>query len=154
MLLGVVFLLVLATVPLARGRLSALGDLPLRVPGLAVAGILAQVLIVSVMPRGLGWVADVVHLGSYALLGACAWANRRVPGVRLIAVGGLLNVVAIAANGGVMPADPSLIVHAPQAGGHGFVKSGVGAPPRPAFPGGPFAPPRGRPPAHRDSGGG
>src|SRR3954447_397460 len=142
MLLGVVFLLILATVPLARGRLSALGELQLRMPGLAVAGILAQVLIVSVVPEGLGWVADVVHLGSYALLGACAWLNRRIPGVPLIAVGGLLSVVAIAANGGVMPADPSLIVHAAQAGGHGFVNSGVVEHPRLAFLGDIFATPR------------
>jgi hypothetical protein len=148
MLLGVVFLLILATVPLARGRLSALGDLQLRMPGLAVAGILAQVVIVSVVPRGLGWASDVIHLGSYALLGACAWLNRRIPGVPLVAVGGLLNVIVIAANGGVMPADPALIVHAAQAGGDGFVNSGVVAHPRLAFLGDQFATPRSWPMAN------
>ena len=148
MLLGVVFLAILATVPLARGRLSALGDLQIRMPGLAVAGILAQVLIVSIVPQGLGWAADVIHLGSYALLGACAWLNRRIPGVPFIALGGLLNVIAIAANGGVMPADPSLIVHASQAGGHGFVNSGVVAHPHLAFLGDQFATPRSWPMAN------
>jgi Family of unknown function (DUF5317) len=142
MLLGVVFFLCLATVPLAGGRLSALGDLRLRMPGLAFAGILAQVLIVSVVPQGLGAVADWVHLLSYGLLGACAWVNRRVPGVPLIALGGLLNVIVIAVNGGVMPADPSLIVHAAQAGGHGFVNSGVVQHPHLAFLGDNYATPR------------
>jgi hypothetical protein len=142
MLLGVIFIAVLLSVPLARGRLSALGDLSLRLPGLAVAGILAQVLIVSVIPEGLGAAADWLHLLSYALLGACAWANRRVPGVPLVALGGLLNAIAITANGGVMPADPDLIVHAAQAGGHGFVNSGVVEHPRLLFLGDIFATPR------------
>jgi Family of unknown function (DUF5317) len=142
MLLGVVFILVLLSVPLARGRLSALGDLRLRMPGLAVAGILAQVLIVSVAPSGLGGVQKGVHLLSYALLGACAWANRRVPGVPLIALGGLSNVIAIAANGGVMPLDPALVVHTVQEGGHGFVNSGVVQHPRLLFLGDIFATPR------------
>jgi Family of unknown function (DUF5317) len=142
MLLGVVFLFCLVTVPLAGGRLSALGDLRLQMPGLAFAGIVAQVLIVSVVPHGLGALADWVHLLSYALLGACAWVNRRVPGVPLIALGGLLNVIVIAANGGVMPADPSLIVHAAQAGGDGFVNSGVVHHPHLAFLGDNYATPR------------
>jgi hypothetical protein len=142
MLLGVVFLLILATVPLARGRLSAVGELQLRMPGLAFAGILAQVVIVSIVPEGLGGLHQVVHLGSYSLLGACAWVNRRIPGIPFIALGGLLNVIVIAANGGVMPADPSLIVHAAQAGGHGFVNSGVVEHPRLLFLGDVFATPR------------
>jgi hypothetical protein len=142
MLLGVVFLVVLVSVPLARGRLSALGDLQLRMPGLAVAGIVAQVVIVSIVPEGLGGVHQAVHLLSYALLGACAWANRRIPGVPFIALGGLLNVIAIAANGGVMPLDPALVVHATQEGGHGFVNSGVVEHPRLLFLGDIFATPR------------
>jgi hypothetical protein len=142
MLLGVVFIAILLTVPLARGRLSAIGDLPLRMPGLAVAGILAQVVIVSIVPEGLGGVHQVVHLLSYALLGACAWLNRRIPGVLLIALGGLLNVIAIAANGGVMPLDPALVVHSTQEGGQGFVNSGVVEHPRLLFLGDIFATPR------------
>jgi Family of unknown function (DUF5317) len=142
MLLGVIFIAVLLTVPLAGGRLSALGDLRLRMPGLAVAGILAQVLIVSVVPEGLGSAAHWLHLVSYALLGGCAWVNRRIPGVPLVALGGLLNAIAITANGGVMPADPDLIVHAAQAGGHGFVNSGVVEHPRLLFLGDIFATPR------------
>jgi hypothetical protein len=142
MLLGVIFIAVLLTVPLARGRLSALGDLELRMPGLAFAGILAQVLIVSIVPEGLGAAAHWLHLLSYALLGACAWANRRIPGVPLIMLGGVLNVIAITANGGVMPLDPGLVVHASQEGGHGFVNSGVVSHPHLLFLGDIFATPR------------
>jgi hypothetical protein len=142
MLLGVVFILCLLTVPLARGRLSALGELQLRRPGLAVAGILSQVVIVSIAPKGLAGLQEAVHLVSYALLGACAWSNRRIPGVPLVALGGLLNLIAIAANGGVMPMDPALVVHAVQAGGHGFVNSGVVEHPRLLFLGDVFATPR------------
>jgi hypothetical protein len=142
MLLGVLFLIVVASVPLARGRLSALGDLRLRHPELACAGIVLQVVIVSLLPSGSQVLHEGVHLLSYALLGACAWANRRVPGVWLVALGGLLNFVAIVANGGVMPADPDLVVNAAQRGGHGFVNSGVVADPRLSFLGDIFATPR------------
>jgi Family of unknown function (DUF5317) len=148
MLLGAVFIALLLTVPLARGRLSALADLQLRAPGLAVAGILLQVVIISIVPEGLGALHAIVHGVSYALLGACAWLNRRIPGVPLIALGGLLNAVAIAANGGVMPLDPALVVHAVQRDGQEFVNSGVVAHPRLLFLGDIFATPRSWPMAN------
>jgi len=133
MFLGVVFLLCLASVPLAGGRLSALGDLRLRAPWLALAAIALQIVIVSVLPGASAGFHEAVHMVSYAMLGACAWLNRRIPGVPLIALGGLLNFVAIAANGGVMPADPDLVVDAAQRGGEGFVNSGVVDEPRLLF---------------------
>jgi hypothetical protein len=148
MLLGVLFLVLVATVPLARGKLTALGDLRLRRPWLALAGIGVQVVIVSVLPGGSAFWHEAAHLVSYALLGACAWANRRVPGVWLIAVGGLLNFIVIVANGGVMPADPSLIVEAAQRGGEGFVNSGVVSDPHLAFLGDVIATPRSWPMAN------
>jgi hypothetical protein len=148
MLLGVVFLICLVSVPLARGRLSALGELSLRRPELAVAGILVQVVIVSVIPSGSAALHEAAHIASYALLGACAWANRRVPGVPLIMLGGALNVIAILANGGVMPADPALVVEAAQRGGHGFVNSGVVDDPHLLFLGDIIATPRSWPMAN------
>ena len=148
MLLGVVFLLCLASVPLAGGRLGALGDLELRRPWLALAGIGLQVLIVSVVPGGSAAFHETVHIASYALLGACAWCNRRIPGVPLIALGGLLNAIVIVANGGVMPADPALVVEAAQRGGEGFVNSGVVDAPRLLFLGDVIATPRSWPMAN------
>src|SRR5690242_8591691 len=125
MLLGVLFLLVVLSVPLAGGRLSALGDLQLRRPWLALAGLGLQVVIVSLLPSGSAGLHEGVHIASYALLGLCAWQNRSIPGVPLIVAGGLLNAIAIIANGGVMPLDPSLVVTAAERGGEGFVNSGV-----------------------------
>jgi Family of unknown function (DUF5317) len=125
MFLGLVFVACLLSVPLARGRLSALADLQLRHSWLALAGIGLQILIISVIPGGPAGLHEAVHMVSYALFGAFAWVNRRVPGVPLIALGGLLNFAAIAANGGVMPADPDLARHAAREGSGGFVNAGA-----------------------------
>src|SRR3954470_12947190 len=103
MMIGLAYLLVLLSVPLSCGRLGALADVQLRRPGLAVGAILIQVVVISVLPSGDHTVHTTLHLFSYALLGAFAFANRRIAGVPIIAVGGLCNFVAIAANGGVMP---------------------------------------------------
>jgi hypothetical protein len=104
--IGLVFVLCLATVPLAGGRLGALADLRFRAPGILVAAILAQVLIISVVAQGSATLHDAVHLGTYVAVAAFVVANRRIPWVWLVALGGALNFAAIAANGGVMPAAP------------------------------------------------
>jgi hypothetical protein len=111
-LIGVVLLLCLATVPLAGGRLGALADVQFRAPALAIAAIAAQVLVISIVPRGAGWAHHAVHLASYGLIAAFLWANRRLPFLWLAAIGGGLNLLAITANGGVMPADPDALAAA------------------------------------------
>ena len=141
MLLGIIFLVCLVTVPLARGRLTNLADLQIQRPWLALAGIGVQVLIISVLPGGTAGLHEAVHMASYALLGAFAWSNRRIPGVPLIMLGGLLNFIAIAANGGVMPADPDLAMHLAREAGEGFVNSGAVENPRLLFLGDVFATP-------------
>ena len=104
MIIGIAYLLVLASVPLARGRLSALADLPLRQARRSR----------SRRSRSRSWSSRSCRPAttrstrpsiwlSYVLLGAFAFANRRIVGVPIIALGGLLNFIAIAANGGVMP---------------------------------------------------
>jgi hypothetical protein len=139
MILGLVFIAALLTVPLARGRLSALGDLRLQRGYLALAGIGVQILIIEVFPSAPQWLSEAVHMFSYVLLGAFAWSNRRIPGVPLVFLGGLLNFIAIAANGGVMPADPELAMHV--AGADGFVNAGAVADPNLLFLGDVFATP-------------
>ena len=109
MILGLAYLLCLLSVPLARGRLSALADVELRRPGLAGIAIAIQVAIVSVVPGSLGDFGEPLHLASYVLLGAFAWANRRLVGVPVVALGGFLNFLCITVNGGVMPADPDAL---------------------------------------------
>ncbi len=54
-------------------------------------------------------------------------------------LGGLLNFIAIIANGGVMPADPDLALHV--AGADGFVNAGAVENPRLLFLGDVFATP-------------
>ena len=80
-------------------------------------------------------------MASYAMLGAFAWSNRRIPGVPLIMAGGLANFIAIAANGGVMPADPDLAQHVAREAGEGFVNSGAVQNPHLLFLGDIFATP-------------
>jgi len=113
MLLGVIFLLCLVSVPLAGDRLGALAEMELRATWLVLAGLGAQILVISVFPDGAGVLHTGVHLASYACIAAFVAANwTRVPFVWLIALGGALNLVAIAANGGVMPADPDALAAA------------------------------------------
>src|SRR5262249_6039851 len=56
--------------------------------------------------------ARVIWLCSYGLLIAFLWANRRYVGVRVGALGVACNLVAVIANGGLMPALPSALTGA------------------------------------------
>jgi hypothetical protein len=108
-ILGTAFLLVLASVVLTGGRLLALAEIRLRRTWVIFAALAAQILIISVFPGGASWVHDAVHLGSYGLAGWFVWSNRHIPGVLICGVGGSMNLAAIIANGGVMPASPSAL---------------------------------------------
>jgi hypothetical protein len=142
MIIALVYLAVLVSVPLARGRIGALADLPLRGSPLAVAAILIQVVVISLLPGGVHWVHTTLHVASYLLLGAFAWANRRLAGVPIIALGGLSNFVAIVANGGVMPADRDAIASLAHTTAKGdFANSQVLAHPKLPFLGDVFATP-------------
>jgi uncharacterized protein DUF5317 len=99
-LLAPPILVLLALVPLLGGHLGALVELRFRRPWLLWAALALQVFLF--MPGGPAWPA--VHLISYALAGAFVWSNRHIPYLWLPCVGGLLNVAAITANGGTMPA--------------------------------------------------
>jgi Family of unknown function (DUF5317) len=109
MFLALVYLALLVTVPLAGGRLSRLAELRLRATWLALAAIVIQVVVISLLPWGSHAVHAGLHLFSYLLLGAFAWANRRLVGVPIISAGGFSNFLVIAINGGVMPADPDAV---------------------------------------------
>jgi uncharacterized protein DUF5317 len=142
MMIGLFYLAVLATVPLAGGRLTALADLKLRRPSLAVGAILMQIVVISILPAGNHTVHTAVHIASYLLLGAFAFCNRRIIGVPVIALGGLLNFIAITANGGVMPADRKALASLPQVAAKGdFANSQVLAHPHLQFLGDIFATP-------------
>jgi hypothetical protein len=77
---------------------------------------LQVVLVQATLP---GVLAPVLHVATYAVGLAFLWANRRAPGLLLVAGGATLNGVTIALNGGVLPASPAAVAAAglPQDGG-------------------------------------
>lgn len=142
MLIGLVLALVLASVPLTGGSLARLADMRFAATPAIVAAIAIQVAVISLMPAGAPALHDALHLLSYALAGWFVIANRRVPGVALVALGGALNLVAIAANGGVMPASRSALRAAGLPADTGaFTNSGALSHPRLSWLGDVFATP-------------
>lgn len=110
MILTAVLVLVLLSVPLAGGRFSRMADVRWRLPLLALAALVMQVVVIEVVPGGNSWVHRAVHLASYVLLLGFAVLNlSRVKWLWLITLGGAMNGLAIAANGGVMPARPGAL---------------------------------------------
>jgi hypothetical protein len=92
------------------GKLGNLAGIRLRGIGLFYLAIGIQ--IVAFPPAFLPWttpdaVARWLWLGSYACLFCGASLNLRLRGVWLVALGMLSNVVAVVANGGVMPSLPT-----------------------------------------------
>ena len=104
MLLLVAIVVAVALVPLLRGDLRALATLRFRLPALLAAALVLQVLVITMFPGPATALRLAAYLSSYALAVAFLFLNRRVPGLWLAGAGALLNLLAIAANGGVMPA--------------------------------------------------
>jgi hypothetical protein len=104
MILIVLALLCVLTVPLRGGRLSRLADLRLRGLWLPVLALVVQVLITEVVRGGSAAAHRELHILTYVMLGGFLWANRRLPGLKIVGLGALLNTLAIVANRGVMPA--------------------------------------------------
>jgi hypothetical protein len=97
------------TVRPAGGSLSALGRVRLRCAPAIFGAIALQFVILSVAPGGSPAVHRVLYIGSYALAAVFLVANRRLPGMQWIVLGAALNVIAIVANNGVMPASRSAL---------------------------------------------
>jgi hypothetical protein len=104
MILVALALVCVASVPLTGGRLARLVDLPLRWGWAALGALALQLVITTLAPTGSGGLHKLVHLASYLLAAACIFANRRITGLPILALGAALNLAAITANGGVMPA--------------------------------------------------
>ena len=67
--------------------------------------------------------AEMVHVGTYAAAASFVAVNVHIPGVALMGLGGGLNLVAILANGGVMPASARAWERAGRGDGVGFANS-------------------------------
>jgi hypothetical protein len=104
MLIGLALVACVLSVPLLGGRLGAIAELRFAAVPAVVIAIGLQVVIITLIPGGSPALHQVAHVVSYCCAGWFVWANRRLPGLALIAAGGACNLLAIAANGGVMPA--------------------------------------------------
>lgn len=109
MLLVLAALALVASVPLAGGRLSRLADLRLKAVWTVLLSAAIQVAITSLVREGSHWVHVVLHVASYVLVAWFLVANRRLAGIPLVGLGAGLNMLAIALNGGVMPASARAI---------------------------------------------
>lgn len=107
------FLVVLAgavlTVPLCGGRFSHLAQVHLRAPWSVVLALAVQIVTISVLVQPPHALAAGLHLLSYGLAAVFLWANRRLPGLPVVAAGGAANLLAIALNAGTMPASASAL---------------------------------------------
>lgn len=91
---------------IAGGSLRPFERLNVHWWGIALAGLALQAI---PLPSGVGRpVGSAVLVGSYGLLVAFAWVNRRLPALWLVMAGLLLNILVIAVNGG-MPVSPEAL---------------------------------------------
>ena len=103
MIIVVASILAILTVPLTGRSLAPLARLPLRRVWLVWLSIGLQ-LVITLMPGFPNWLGQPLHLSTFVLSAAFIWSNRHLPGVLFVALGGGLNLAAIAANHGTMPA--------------------------------------------------
>jgi hypothetical protein len=93
------------------GRPAGLAALRLRWPGLALAGLLAQVvLFTDAVAARVGDLGPVLYVASTVTVLVSLVRNWRVPGMPLVVLGALSNLAAIIANGGYMPAGRTALV--------------------------------------------
>ena len=106
-LIAVVVLAVL-TVPLAGGRLGALVDVRLRRVWAIFVGLGLEIAAIDLPGLSEG-VRAAMMVAAYPVLAVFLVANWRLPGMPVVALGGALNLLTIAVNGGVMPASPAAL---------------------------------------------
>ncbi|MGJ7440831.1 DUF5317 family protein [Aquipuribacter sp. MA13-6] len=110
--------------------LRRLGRLSMRHTWLVWLALAVQVVVMSVLPDA-GPLSQAAHLGTYGLAAVFAGLNLRSAGTWVVAAGGALNLTAITANGGVMPASASAVAASGwQAAPGQFANSAVLAQPR------------------------
>lgn len=121
--------------------LRRLAQVRLRHTWLVWLALADQVVVISVLPDG-GRLSELAHLASYGFAALFAVLNLRSAGTWVIGAGGASNLVAIVANGGVMPASvDALEASGWQADPGQFANSAVVEEPRLALLGDVFATP-------------
>jgi hypothetical protein len=100
----VVFLVVsLALVPLGGGSLRRLSGVRFRSPWLLWLALGTQVALIA-FPGDETWWRVAANVATYPLGIVWVWMNRHVPGLWIVGVGAVCNLLPILANGGTMPA--------------------------------------------------
>lgn len=107
--MGLLALLLIASVPVFGGDLRKLATLELRATWLLPVALGLQVLVITVAPDLPRPFAVGVHLVTYLLAAGFLWSNRRAAGLVLLAVGAAANGVVIAVNGGTLPASEAAL---------------------------------------------
>lgn len=101
-------LLGLAFAVLLGGRPSRLGEIEFRLPAAVPLALIGQIFIFSPLAGGLSVeLRQGINLATYVLLTLFAAANVRIKALWILLLGLLLNTIAIASNGGPMPASVS-----------------------------------------------
>ncbi len=105
---------------LTGGRLARLGSVHIEWAGLAIGGLLVQAILFSPpVAATVGRAGPLLYVGSTLAVLVALLRNARQPGLWLLAVGALLNLIVILANGGFMPVSPGALAalgsSAPQA---------------------------------------
>jgi hypothetical protein len=92
------------------GHLGRLSAIQFRSSGLIVAGLLTQLALFSdpVADR-VGSLGPAIYVASTAVVLAAVIRNATIPGLPLVAAGASLNLTAIVANGGYMPASAAAL---------------------------------------------
>src|SRR5262245_2301992 len=108
MFLVAIVLISALAVPLLGGRLSALADVHARLAWVLLVALALPVIGLR-LPGVPGCLRPLIQLPSYPAAGVFVIANRHLPGMPLIGLGALLNLIAMSANGGVMPASASAL---------------------------------------------
>jgi diguanylate cyclase (GGDEF)-like protein len=109
MLLGITALALVVSVPLAGGRLGRLVEIRVRGTWAVLLAVGVQVAITTAVPGGSHWLHAALHVASYGLDAYFVFVNRRLIGVPVVALGAALNLLAITANRGVMPASATAL---------------------------------------------
>jgi Family of unknown function (DUF5317) len=109
---------------LTGGSAGRLGDLRFRWGPLIALGMAIQVLLFS-SPLGdaLGPAAPPVYVASNVAVLIAVWRNLAIPGLPLVLLGGLSNLVVIVANRGYMPVSPDAAAAMGRTAGAGYTNS-------------------------------
>ncbi|HXF36488.1 MAG TPA: MFS transporter [Actinomycetota bacterium] len=91
-------------VPVFRGRLLRLAEVRFRGTWLLALALGTQLWVLAIVPGPRTPAREAAYVATYVLAIGFLFLNRRLPGFWLVGMGAVMNLAAIAANGGVMPA--------------------------------------------------